>query len=72
MVGPQDLYTFSGLSQPEVQAKLQSNAIKTTAKGYRCVTFQDGGAIQIVYPTYLLKGVCRGFVDMNMVLCAAT
>lgn len=56
MVGPGDLFTFSGLSQPEVQAKLQSNAIKTTAKGYRCVTFRDGGAIQIVYPTYMLRG----------------
>lgn len=47
-------YTFSGLSQPEVSYK--ANAIKTTAKGFRRVTFQDGTAIEAIYPFYYMRG----------------
>ena len=45
---------FSGLSQPAVSYK--TNAVKTSAKGYRAVSFPDGSRITIDYPVYYLKG----------------
>ena len=41
-------------SQPSVSYK--TNAVKTTAQGYRVVDFADGGRIEIRYPSYYLKG----------------
>ena len=41
-------------SQPSVSYK--TNAVKTTARGYRVVDFADGGRIEIQYPSYYLKG----------------
>ena len=49
-------YHFSGYSQPEVQYKVQSNAVKTTARGKRRITFADGTVIEITYPHYYLRG----------------
>lgn len=63
MVSPPGLgqgWKFSGLSQPDVQAKPQHNVIRTTAKGYRCVLFADGGSVRIIYPAYLLHGLIYG------------
>ncbi len=49
------LYRFTGHSQPEVSYK--ANAIKTTAKGYRAIDFRDDGTrIEIVYPSYYMRG----------------
>ncbi len=55
--GPNNTYVFSGLSQPAVSYLLKTNAVKTTAKGYRVVAFPDGTKIDIQYPAYYLKGV---------------
>lgn len=48
-------YVFHGISQPEVSFK--TNAIKTAAKGYRRLTFADGGCIDIDYPIYMMRGI---------------
>lgn len=48
-------YTFHGISQPNVS--FGANAIKTSAKGYRRLTFPDGGCIEIDYPTYMMRGI---------------
>jgi hypothetical protein len=45
---------FSGLSQPEVS--YGANAIKTTAKGFRRVSFPDGTEIEAIYPFYFMRG----------------
>jgi hypothetical protein len=55
LVGPGDVYTLSGISQPAVQYK--ANGIKTLAKGHRSITFADGGRIEIQYPHYSIKGL---------------
>lgn len=56
LIGPDGAYVFSGHSQPDVQYK--ANAIKTTAKGYRCIEFKDDGtSISIVYPHYYMRGI---------------
>lgn len=56
MIGPGGAYTFTGHSQPDVSFK--ANTIKTTAKGYRCLTFADDGTkIDIVYPSYHMHGI---------------
>ena len=34
-----------------------TNAIKTSAKGYRRLTFADGGCIEIDYPVYMMRGI---------------
>lgn len=48
-------YLFTGHSQPDVSYK--ANAIKTTAKGYRAIDFRgDGTRIEIVYPSYYMRG----------------
>jgi hypothetical protein len=44
-------------SQPAVSYK--TNAVKTTARGYRVVDFADGGRVEIHYPAYYLKGEPR-------------
>jgi hypothetical protein len=44
-------------SQPSVSYK--TNAVKTTARGYRVVDFADGGRVEIHYPSYYLKGAHR-------------
>ena len=43
-----------GYSQPEVAYK--GNAVKTTARGKRRVSFPDGTSIEITYPYYYLRG----------------
>ena len=48
-------YTFHGISQPSVS--FGANAIKTSAKGYRRLSFADGGCIEIDYPTYMMRGI---------------
>ena len=48
-------YEFHGISQPEVSFK--TNAIKTAAKGYRRLTFADGGSMDIEYPVYMMRGI---------------
>lgn len=55
LCGPGNKYVFSGLSQPAVSYK--TNAVRTTAKGYRAVMFADGTQIRIEYPAYFLKGL---------------
>ncbi|GAB4822181.1 hypothetical protein N2152v2_009227 [Parachlorella kessleri] len=55
LCGPNNMYMFSGLSQPAVSYK--TNAVKTTAKGYRAISFPDGSKISIQYPAYYLKGL---------------
>lgn len=35
----------------------KTNAIKTAAKGYRRLTFADGGCIEIEYPVYMMRGI---------------
>lgn len=35
----------------------KTNAIKTAAKGYRRLTFADGGCIEIEYPIYMMRGI---------------
>lgn len=60
MVAADEAWEFSGLSQPDVHAKMQSNLVKTSARGYRCVSFRDGTSIQIVYPSYNLHGILMG------------
>lgn len=44
-------------SQPSVSYK--TNAVKTTARGYRCIDFHDGGRIEIHFPSYYLRGAPR-------------
>lgn len=41
-------------SQPSVS--YGTNAVKTTAKGYRVLDFADGGRIEVHFPTYYLRG----------------
>ena len=48
-------YEFHGISQPDVSFK--TNAIKTAAKGYRRLTFADGGCMDIEYPMYIMRGI---------------
>lgn len=55
MIGAGNKYEFHGISQPEVSFK--TNAIKTAAKGYRRLTFADGGCIDIEYPVYMMRGI---------------
>lgn len=55
MIGAGNKYVFHGISQPEVSFK--TNAIKTAAKGYRRLTFADGGCIDIDYPIYMMRGI---------------
>ncbi|KAL4458310.1 hypothetical protein ABPG75_013175 [Micractinium tetrahymenae] len=55
LAGPDGLYTFTGLSQPSVS--YGTNAVKTTAKGYRVLDFADGGRIEMHFPTYYLRGL---------------
>lgn len=55
LAGPDGLYTFTGLSQPSVS--YGTNAVKTTAKGYRVLDFADGGRIEVHFPTYYLRGL---------------
>ncbi len=42
------------MSQPEVAYK--ANAIRTTARGVRHVSFPDGQRIEVSYPYYILRG----------------
>ena len=55
MFGRKNEYYFHGLSQPVVGYK--ANAIKTCAKGYRRIEFADGGAIDMTFPAYYIKGL---------------
>ncbi len=52
--GAGNSFQFAGYSQPEVQYK--GNAVKTTARGKRRVTFADGTVVEITYPKYYLRG----------------
>ena len=47
-------FQFNGVSQPEVAYK--ANAIRTTARGVRHVSFPDGQRIEVSYPYYILRG----------------
>ncbi len=53
-------YQFNGVSQPEVAYK--ANAIRTTARGVRHVSFPDGQRIEVSYPYYILRGPPPGSV----------
>jgi hypothetical protein len=55
--GPNGLYRYHGLSQPSVTILMKAYGIKTVAKGYRRMEFEDGGIIDIVYPAYQIKGI---------------
>ncbi|PSC69671.1 Oxysterol-binding 9 [Micractinium conductrix] len=55
MQGPHGLYTFTGMSQPSVSYK--TNAVKTTARGYRVLDFKDGGRVEVHFPAYHLRGL---------------
>lgn len=56
LIGPENSYTFTGHSQPDVQYK--GSAVKTTAKGYRALQFPgDGTRIEIMYPSYYMRGI---------------
>lgn len=55
MYGPHGAYYFHGLSQPSVAYK--ANAIKMSAKGYRRIEFADGGAIDMTFPAFHIKGL---------------
>ena len=52
-----ECYRFSGVSQPEVSFELKANSVRTQAKGKRHLAFQDGTDIEIVYPTYYMRGL---------------
>jgi hypothetical protein len=44
--GPAGLFSFDGLSQPEVS--FSGGGLKTSARGYRRITFaSDGGVIEV-------------------------
>lgn len=45
-------------SQPSVS--YGTNAVKTTAKGYRVLDFADGGRVEVHFPTYYLRGEAAG------------
>ncbi|PRW59937.1 Oxysterol-binding 9 [Chlorella sorokiniana] len=55
LLGPHGMYTFCGQSQPSVSYK--TNAVRTTARGYRVIDFADGGRIEVHFPAYYLKGL---------------
>ncbi len=42
----------------------KTNAIKTSARGFRVIDFADGGRVEVHFPSYTLKGeaavVCKG------------
>jgi len=58
MFGKNKKFYFHGLSQPVVGYK--ANALKASAKGYRRVEFADGGAIDMSFPAYYIKGLVYG------------
>jgi len=58
MFGKEKKFYFHGLSQPVVGYK--ANAIKASAKGYRRIEFADGGAIDMTFPGYYIKGIVYG------------
>lgn len=51
--------TVTCRSQPSVSYK--TNAVKTTARGYRVIDFGDGGRVEIHFPAYYLKGEAGGW-----------
>eukprot|EP00798_Chlamydomonas_sp_ICE-L_P026418 gene26418-17517_t len=57
--GPDGLYNFRGLSQPNVSILLKYYGFKTLAKGFRYVEFKDGSRIDITYPAYVMRGIVR-------------
>ncbi|WIA29609.1 hypothetical protein OEZ86_012096 [Tetradesmus obliquus] len=57
--GPSGLFSFQGLSQPEVS--FSAGGLKTNARGYRRITFaSDGAVIEISYPYYRICGLLSG------------
>ena len=46
-------------SQPSVSYK--TNAVKTTARGYRVLDFKDGGRVEVHFPAYHLRGEGAGW-----------
>eukprot|EP00879_Flechtneria_rotunda_P000148 GHRR01000215.1.p1 GENE.GHRR01000215.1~~GHRR01000215.1.p1 ORF type:complete len:681 (+),score=269.84 GHRR01000215.1:832-2874(+) len=57
--GPGGLFTFDGLSQPEVS--FTGGGLKTSAKGYRRITFAtDNSTVLIEYPYYKIGGLLSG------------
>lgn len=71
LIGPGNSYTFTGLSQPDVQYK--GSAVKTTAKGYRALQFpRDGTRIEIVYPSYYMRGIVTADLPRGDVTGAVT
>ena len=56
-------FQFNGVSQPEVAYK--ANAIRTTARGVRHVSFPDGQRIEVSYPYYILRGAAPGPVEVH-------
>lgn len=51
------LYTFYGMSQPDVNFELKANSVRTTAKGERCLRFKNGSQIAITFPVYYMRGL---------------
>ena len=58
-------FQFNGVSQPEVAYK--ANAIRTTARGVRHVSFPDGQRIEVSYPYYILRGAAPVAVQVHSV-----
>eukprot|EP00877_Chromochloris_zofingiensis_P003387 jgi/Chrzof1/13049/Cz07g18010.t1 len=55
--GPGGCWRFSGWSQPAVAPVVKWYGIKTMAKGGRRLELQDGTVIDIVMPSFAIKGV---------------
>lgn len=68
MEGPDGCYVFDGLSQPD--AAFKGNSIKTHAKGYRRLTFQDGTVIMVgAMPLFLILSIHSVWVHHGVCSC---
>ena len=47
----------------------KTNAVKTTARGYRCIDFHDGGRVEVHFPAYYLRGGWAGGAVVCCVRC---
>ena len=72
LIGPGNLYTFRGLSQPDVAYK--GCDVRTTARGARVLRFADGvlGDVDIAFPTYWMRGIVGTGVPRGEMCGAAT
>jgi hypothetical protein len=55
MSGPRGAYSFHGASAPAVAYK--ANSIRTQARGQRRLEFADGGAIDVAFPHFTIRGL---------------